>query len=455
MRRYLPYWPFAVPILWLIALLSVMQPGTLNIRHNVAFEFSRLVYDPDDITAFVLRGANASMGRLPGRTEEPKQNDQKDIERALDAAPQPLAEKYYLEYPSATLVLFRLGFPTPCDMPAAVADAHQFGIARFLPRNEAESHIWSKFQFAAIVHVVLMTLALLALLVVLRRGYEPSQAGMPGPPIWLAVLPAAVFFSLNRFDIVPALATALAFACLGRKRDAWSGAFLALGVLLKLYPVLFVPIVLRHLGPARGAKWLAGFTATILLGIGLSTAILGWEPTVRPILVQLARPLEEKSWTLYGRVLPVELAHSSTARLAILGAVGLALLINRPPDLSSVLRRCSIILLVFISLAVFWSPQWVVWFLPMLVPLAARHRWIVPLAVLLDLLNYFQFPVLFWILWNHFEANSLKPLTEVLIFVRAGLWLGLACGLSWRELRPSAIVVMGWWKLNGLPRRAP
>ena len=91
----------------------------------------------------------------------------------------------------------------------------------------------------------------------------------------------------------------------------------------------------------------------------------------------------------------------------------------------------------------------------MLVPLAARHRWIVPLAVLLDLLNYFQFPVLFWILWNHFEANSLKPLTEVLIFVRAGLWLGLACGLSWRELRPSAIVVMGWWKLNGLPRRAP
>ena len=463
MRRYLPYWPFAVPILWLVALLSVMQPGTLNIRFHVfvmerqfnIWEFSRLVYDPDDITAFVLRGANASMGRLPGRTEEPKQNDQKDIERGLDAPPQPLAEKYYLEYPSATLVLFRLGFPTPCDMPAAVADAHQFGVARFLPRNEAEARIWSKFQFAAIVHVVLMTLALLGLMVVLRRGYEPFQAGMPVPPIWLAVLPAAVFFSLNRFDIVPALATALAFACLGRKRDAWSGAFLAVGVLLKVYPVLFVPIVLRHLGPARGAKWLAGFTATILLGIGLSTALLGWEPTVRPILVQLARPLEEKSWTLYGRALPVELAHSSTARLAILGAVGLALLITRPPDLSSVLRRCSIILLVFISLAVFWSPQWVVWFLPMLVPLAARHRWIVPLAVLLDLLNYFQFPVLFWILWNHFDESSLKPLTEVLIYLRAGLWLGLACGLSWRELRPSAIVVMGWWKLNGLPRRAP
>ena len=87
MNRYLPYWPFAVPILWLIALLSVMHTGSLFIRHNVAFEFSLLVYDPADITAFVLRGANASMGRLPGRTEEPKQNNSEDIERALDAPP--------------------------------------------------------------------------------------------------------------------------------------------------------------------------------------------------------------------------------------------------------------------------------------------------------------------------------------------------------------------------------
>jgi hypothetical protein len=429
MKRFARGWPL-IPLIWFATLLGVMTPGSLDIRPNVAFEFSLLISDPADIAAFVLRGANASMGRLPGRTDEPEWSEAEDIERRLDAPPQPLAAKYYLEYPSATLALFRLGFPIPCEMPAAVADSHHYGIAHFVPRNDAEASLWLRFQIAAVIHVALMLAALYGLIAVLRRGYEPGAAS---GPVWLAVLPAAVFFSLNRFDIVPALATALAFFCLGRKRDAWSGACLAMGVLLKVYPVLFVPIVLRHLGVRRGAVWLAGFAGTILLGVGLSTSLLGWEPTVRPVLVQLARPLEEKSWTLYGRVLPQELAHEKNRRLAILAVAGLALVLTRPPSLHSVLRRCAVLLVVFISLAVFWSPQWVVWFLPLVIPLAARSRWLVFTCVALDLLNYFQFPVLFWIIWNHLERSTCESIAEVLIYLRAALWFALAAGLLWAE----------------------
>jgi uncharacterized membrane protein len=265
---------------------------------------------------------------------------------------------------------------------------------------------------------------------VLRRGYEPDQ---PSGPVWLAVLPAAVFFSLNRFDILPALATALGFAALGRGRLARSGIWFGLGTLLKVYPVLFVPIVLRHLGPARGAKWLAGFAVTILCGVGLSTAFLGWEPTVRPILVQIGRPYEETSWTLYGRVLPEALAHSGIIRLAILGAVGLALVINRPANLTGVLRRGVILLTVFVALAVFWSPQWVVWYLPLVVPLAARHRWLLWTAVALDLLNYLQFPVLFWVLWGNFPELSMRVTAEVLTAMRAASWAALIGGTVWCE----------------------
>ena len=135
-------------------------------------------------------------------------------------------------------------------------------------------------------------------------------------------------------------------------------------------------------------------------------------------------------------MLPLELGHMKTLRPAILGAVGLALVLTRPAELAGVLRRCTILLIVFIAIAVFWSPQWVVWFLPLIVPLAARHRWLIPLAVLVDLINYFQFPVMFWILWSHFDEGSLKRITEVVIYARAGLWLCLAGGLLWRELRP-------------------
>jgi hypothetical protein len=431
MKRLLRYWP-AIPPLAALVLLGMMHPRCLEIRPNVDFEFSLLFYDPSDIGAFVLRGANASLGRLPGRAEEPEWMEPEDIAKRLDAPPQPFAKRYYLEYPTATLALFRLGYPTPCELPAALADAHHYGIAHFIPRNEAEERLWVRLQAAAVIHVLLMTAALLGLIAVLRRGYE---AGQPTGPVWLCVLPAAVFFSLNRYDVLPALATALALSCLARQRDGWSGVFLAAGVLLKVYPVLFVPIVLRYLGFKRGLRWLAGFTATIALGIGLSTAILGWEPTIRPIQVQLDRKLEAKSWTLYGRVLPIDLAGDKTARQAILAGAGLLLVLTRPPTLASVLRRCSALLIVFISLAVFWSPQWVIWFLPLVVPLAARHRWLIPVCVALDLINYFQFPVLFWILWNHFEADSLKPVAEALIYTRAGLWGVLAGGLLIAEFR--------------------
>jgi hypothetical protein len=153
------------------------------------------------------------------------------------------------------------------------------------------------------------------------------------------------------------------------------------------------------------------------------------------VLVQLARPLEPKSWTLYGRVLPLELGHAKNARLAILAGAGLALVLTRPKNLHGVLRRCSVLLLVFISLAVFWSPQWVVWFLPLVVPLAARRRWLVINCVAIDAMNYLQFPVLFWIVWDDAQMEMWKSVAETMIYVRAVLWTVLAAGLLWCEFK--------------------
>lgn len=420
------WWPLLVPVVWAAAAVLVMRPGALDFRPELRWEACQLVYDPSDIAAFVLRGANASAGRLPGRPDEPDWAETEDVAARLDDPTLRYSDRFYLEYPTATLALFRLGFPTPCEVPPAVADCHHFGVARFVPRNEAEARLWGQFHTAAVIHILLMAAALVGLMLVLRRGYEP---GRPAGPVWLCILPAAVFFSLNRFDVVPALATAVGFACLGRGRVASSGVCFAVGAVLKVYPVLFVPVILRYLGPARGARWLLGFAGTVALGVGVSTAVFGWEPTVGPVRVQLDRKLEEQSWTLYGRVLPMSLAHNKDARLVILAAAVAAAVATRPADLSGVLRRCAVVLLVFISLAVFWSPQWVVWFLPLLVPLAAGRRWVTWAAVALDLLNYFLFPVMFWLLWNHSNRQVMEVVAEGLIYVRAGLWAGLAGGL--------------------------
>ena len=77
-------------------------------------------------------------------------------------------------------------------------------------------------------------------------------------------------------------------------------------------------------------------------------------------------------------------------------------------------------------MAVFWSPQWLVWFLPIIVPLARQRPWLLCFAILNDLLNYFNFPILFWVLWNHFPLDVSINIGETLIYLRASIWIGFA-----------------------------
>jgi hypothetical protein len=148
----------------------------------------------------------------------------------------------------------------------------------------------------------------------------------------------------------------------------------------------------------------------------------------------MSRTYDEGNWSLYGNLLPEALAHSSIARLAILGLAALAAVVTRPPDLASVLRRCALVLVVFAVLAVFWSPQWILWFLPLTVPLANRYP-VRAAVVTLDVVNYLSFPILFWIIWGwahhpavepYFPKDVLYALGVGMVFVRGAAWLRLA-----------------------------
>ena len=71
MTRLARLW-FLVPALWLLTAIAVMRPGCLEYRFNVQvgtltinmWQFGAAVYDSADITAFALRGANASPFRI-------------------------------------------------------------------------------------------------------------------------------------------------------------------------------------------------------------------------------------------------------------------------------------------------------------------------------------------------------------------------------------------------------
>jgi hypothetical protein len=392
-RAVLRWLPLLVPVLYFGLILHLQPADHLD-------NGPRYLFDDFDMTAMALRGLNATLGRTAGRLDEPEiLFDPNEFNARLDHPP-PLEDPYFLEYPHTALLLFQLGFAIQPDMrdldvPSAVADGTQHDVLWHTPRNEQERHLYHQLRRATQFYTAFMIACLVLLMLVIGRGYEPG-GGLAGP-VWLLILPSALYFTANRFDIVPALLTALCFASLGRRWTVPSAVFLAAATMTKVYPGLLVPLVGAYLlkERRRAVTWAAAYGATCA-GL-LAAAVLqdGWQGTRAPYQFQLGR--DGPTWaTIYGFLLPPELAGSTLfARLFRTGtvlAVALAVAWRPPAELAGVLRRGLVVLIVFVSLQVFYSPQWVIWYLPLLVPLAGGCRSVLVGAVALDLVTYATFP---------------------------------------------------------------
>src|SRR5439155_4720296 len=120
---------------------------------------------------------------------------------------------------------------------------------------------------------------------------------------------------LNRFDVLPALLTAICFACLGRGWRRASAVALGLAILVKVYPILFVPLILRHLWPERRAALRWGFVcgATLLLAFAPLLAGADLQAVLAPYKYQLIRPAET-GLTVYCCALPEFLADAAVGK---------------------------------------------------------------------------------------------------------------------------------------------
>jgi hypothetical protein len=104
---------------------------------------------------------------------------------------------------------------------------------------------------------------------------------------------------------------------------------------------------------------------------------------------------------------------------------------RKPGDFESLLRRSAIVLIVFVSLQVFFSPQWILWLAPLLVPVAGKDRVTFWVAIALDLVMYLTFPMI----WD-FDYAHKNFLLGALTYARAGILLVLILRLSMLEFGP-------------------
>src|SRR5439155_6584767 len=120
----------------------------------------------------------------------------------------------------------------------------------------------------------------------------------------------------------------------------------------------------RYLWTDRRAAfgWAASYGATSLALLVLPLLTTDWEAIAGPYGVQLGG--EPMGPTIYGRVVPEGFAENGALgrgfRFGTLALVMVAMLAPRLPDLTSVLRRGAVAVIIFAGLSVFYAPHWIV-----------------------------------------------------------------------------------------------
>ncbi len=262
------------------------------------------------------------------------------------------------------------------------------------------------------------------------------------------LLPAFLYFSLWRFDALPAF---LASAALLAVAGGWYGAaVLALwaAILAKLYPVFFaVPLAMylwpRRREPALRGAWSA-FIAVMAVTVALAgvAALRGIRPLDTIIGYHFTRGFEVGSMRqalasllgragLAGSAVDAAVKWSCTALQYL--AVPYLLWRAEVRDLRAAVRACVFLLIPFMAFGTFFSEQWIIWLTPILILVATP----VELALLaaLDLALYLQFPVLYDLSplsWHYDLATWVR--TALLL----ALWLASARAIPWRSRRAAA-----------------
>ncbi|WP_375430831.1 glycosyltransferase family 87 protein [uncultured Friedmanniella sp.] len=217
-----------------------------------------------------------------------------------------------------------------------------------------------------------------ALLLVTIWAQVRSVPGRPWDGLMLAASPCVATAALVNWDLLPVALTATALLAWSRRRPGLSGLLLGLGMAAKLYPGLLLgPLLLLCL---RGRR-----TGDLLTAI--FAFVIGWAVVNLPVLI-----LAPQAWLSFWQfnsertgdfgslwyVLslaghPVANLNLVSGGLFALGCLAIGLLIVLAPVRPRLGSVAFLVVAAFLMTNKVYSPQYVLWLLPLLV--LARPRW--------------------------------------------------------------------------------
>jgi hypothetical protein len=265
---------------------------------------------------------------------------------------------------------------------------------------------------------------------------------------------------LTRFDLLPAALVAGASVLLAGRRLRAAAVVVGIGIGVKLYPAVLVPllgIAAWRRGGRRELLVVLALVAAPVLALYLPFFVLAPDGVLDSLGRQLGRPLQIESLgagillashQAFGTTLgwasgsgSQNLTGTAADALAVVQgvaqvlAVGLVWLSFRrgPATGERLVRHAAAAVVAFVALSKVLSPQFLVW-LVLLVPLVggARSRAALWLTVLACALTALWFPARYWELVKEFD-----PLASWLVLARGATLLALVAVLMWPATEPA------------------
>ncbi len=200
----------------------------------------------------------------------------------------------------------------------------------------------------------------------------------PWDAMMIAVAPAVMTTGLINWDFLVLALTSLGVLAWARKRPGWAGVWWGLGVAAKLYPLLLlVPLAVLCFRSGRlKAFWLAvGGTVGSWVAVNLPIYLLspsGWL-YFWTFNVDRGADLGSIWYLLSLRGHPVEDASSAQTWWMVVGTAAICLLLLLAPRRPRLAQGFLLLMVLFLVVNKVYSPQYVLWLLPLVV--LARPRW--------------------------------------------------------------------------------
>ena len=275
---------------------------------------------------------------------------------------------------------------------------------------------------------------------------------------WLAylmLLPGTLYFTHNRFDILPAFLALWSLWSLRRQKFVATGILLGIGALTKWYPALLLPVYLSYdyaLRKRVNWKMILAFVVTVIL-IALPTLLTGGLAAfLSPYLLHAGRSFEQVSLPALLRLLFGTIGLYPS--IVLLTGIFLALQLLSAPlslfariDTEEKLLQWNILVIgAFILFSRIYSPQWLLWLMPFLI-LAARNWFDVAWIIVYNLVTYLSFPMAVDLYGIDSIAYKIGgAATAVVLMVVLGLAIARAkVRFSWNFLGLAAKPIKALW----------